>query len=143
MPGFTGNGATITFGTSSFTGKYREIGELMQEREVVDATTLDIGKTDEAINIPGDNPSPGQVHCRIRWQGSVAPPSFGVPETITITLPEEVAASNNAANVAGTGYIVSRRLLPNLRKTSYEDGIQATLNSMRSGTASGEKQPSQ
>ena len=27
-----------------------------------------------------------------------------------------------------------RRLLPNLRKTSYEDGIQATLNSMRAET---------
>jgi nucleoside-diphosphate-sugar epimerase len=36
-----------------------------------------------------------------------------------------------------------RRLLPNLRKTSYENGIQATLNSMRSGTAGGEKQPQQ
>jgi nucleoside-diphosphate-sugar epimerase len=36
-----------------------------------------------------------------------------------------------------------RRLLPNLRKTSYEDGIQSTVNAMRGGTAGGARQPQQ
>jgi hypothetical protein len=30
-----------------------------------------------------------------------------------------------------------RRLLPNLRKTSYEDGIRATLEAMRGSTVVG------
>jgi hypothetical protein len=122
MSGYTGNGATITFGTQSFTGKYREIGELNQEREVVDTTTLDIPTGSFAQNIPGDNPAPGQVRCRIRWEGAEAPVAFAAPETITITMPEEVSASAAPANVAGTGYIVSRRLLPNLQRNQLNEG---------------------
>ena len=120
--GFTGCGASITFATNNFTGKYREIGELAQDREVVDSTTLDVTTHNFAKNIQGDNPSPGQVRCRIRWQGTQAPPVFAIPETITITFPKETAASNNAANVAGTGYIVHRRLLPNLQRNQLNEG---------------------
>lgn len=122
MPGFTGSGATITFATMNFTGKYREIGELTQEREVVDTTTLDIASANTAQNIPGDNPSPGQIRCRIRWQGTQTPVTFSAPETITITLPKEASGSSNAATVAGTGYIVSRRLLPNLQRNQLNEG---------------------
>lgn len=122
MPGATGSGASITFATQTWVGKYREIGELTQEREVVDTTTLDIASNNTAQNIPGDNPSPGQVRCRVRWQGSQALPTFSAPETITITLPKEVSVSNNAATVAGTGYIVSRRLLPNLQRNQLNEG---------------------
>jgi len=122
MPGFTGCGATITFGTTSFSGKYREIGELMQDREVVDSTTLDRATGSFAINIPGDNPSPGQIRCRIRWEGATAPITFAAAETITITLPKETSASTNAATVAGTGYVVSRRLLPNLQRNQLNEG---------------------
>lgn len=122
MPGFTGSGASITFATTSFSGKYREISELMQDREVVDSTTLDRTSLSFAQNIPGDNPSPGQVRCRIRWEGATAPPSFAAPETITITLPKETSGSNNAATVAGTGYIISRRLMPNLQRNQLNEG---------------------
>lgn len=122
MPGATGSGASIVFTTQTWVGKYREIGELQQEREVVDTTTLDIASANTAQNIPGDNPSPGQVRCRVRWQGTQALPTFSAPETITITLPKETSASNNAATVAGTGYIVSRRLLPNLQRNQLNEG---------------------
>jgi len=122
MPGFTGSGASITFGTMSFTGKYREIGETEQEREAVDSTTLDIASANTAQNIPGDNPSPGQTRCRIRWQGTQTLPTFSAPETITITLPKEASASNNAATIAGTGYLIMRRILPNLQRNQLNEG---------------------
>lgn len=122
MPGATGSGASIVFATSAFVGKYREIGELSQEREVVDTTTLDIASANVAQNIPGDNPTPGETRCRIRWQGTQAPPTFANPETITITLPKELSASNNAATVAGTGYIKQRRLMPNLQRNQLNEG---------------------
>lgn len=122
MPGFTGVGATIVFTTNAFTGKYREIGELNQEREIVDSTTLDIPTGSFAQNIPGDNPSPGQVRCRIRFQGSQAPPVFAIAETITITLPKEVAASASGAIIAGKGFIVSRRMMANLQRNQLNEG---------------------
>lgn len=124
MPGFTGRGATITFGTTSYSGKYIEIGEAEQERGVVDASTLDLAITDEAINIPGDNPTPGSFRCRTRWVGATAPANpFAVPETITVTFAKEVAASAAPANVAGTGYITSRRILPNLQRSQLNEGM--------------------
>lgn len=122
MPGYTGTGASITFGTMSFSGKYREIGELDQEREVVDTTTLDLATASAAQNIPGDNPSPGQTRCRIRWQGTQTPVTFSTPETITITLSKEASSNATAANVAGTGYIIRRRLLPNLQRNQLNEG---------------------
>lgn len=122
MPGWTGSGAAIVFATSSFVGKYREIGELMQEREAVDSTTLDIAKLSPAQNIPGDNPSGNQVRCRIRWQGTQTLVPFAAPETITITPAKEVSGSATPMNVAGTGYIVSRRMLPNLQRNQLNEG---------------------
>lgn len=118
----TGAGASITFGTSAFTGKYREIGELSQELEVVDTTDLSIASADEATNMPGDNPTPGEVRCRIKFDPKVQPPTLGVPETITITPPKSDSASSAPANVAGTGWVKSRRLLPNLQRNQLNEG---------------------
>lgn len=117
----TGAGASITFGTSAWAGKYREIGELDQEIEVVDMTTLDIASADEATNMPGDNPSPGRVRCRVAADPKVGPPALGVPETITITMPKSDSASSAPANIAGTGYVARRRLLPNLQRNQLNE----------------------
>ena len=121
MPGFTGSGAAVTF-AGGFSGKYREIGEVENEVEVVDSTTLDIAAGSFAINIPGDNPSPGQVHFRTRWAGATAPPALRSIDTLTITLPKEASGSNNAATVSGTGYLIKRRLLPNLQRNQLNEG---------------------
>lgn len=122
MAGFTGSGAAITFGTNAFTGKYREIGELVQDREAVDTTTLDIATGSNMQFIPGDNPNPGTTRCRIRWQGTQAPQVFAAAETITITMAKESSASTIAPSIAGTGFLISRRFLPNLQRNQLNEG---------------------
>lgn len=122
-PGFTGTGASITFSSSSFTGTYREIGEMDKEIQSIDSTTLNIAKGDEAISIPGDNPDLSEVTCITRFQGAQALPAVGTVETITITLPEETAASTTASNLAGTGFITAVRMLPNLQRNQLNTGM--------------------
>lgn len=122
MPqGFTGTGASITFATTAFVGKYREIGQLVKAIPAVDSTTLDIAKANNAQKIPGDNPDPEPVRCRVRFAGAQAHPAIGTVETITITLPKETAGSSNAATVAGTGFIMSWTPLPNLQRNQLNE----------------------
>jgi hypothetical protein len=121
-PGFTGTGASITFATSNFVGTYRQIGKLTLAIEAVDSTTLNIATGDEAIKIPGDNPDPSPVTCRTRFQGAQAQPTIGVVETITITLRKETAASNTAASLAGTGFIMSFDKIPDLQRNQLNEG---------------------
>ena len=123
MPGYTGSGASITFATSNFVGTYREIGESMLEIEIVDATTLNIARTDEAICIPGDNPDPSEVSCQTRFQAAQAQPSIGTVETITITHRKETSSSNTAANLAGTGFITAFTKSPNMQRNQLNTGV--------------------
>lgn len=121
MPGWTGSGSSITFGTTSFVGKYREIGGFSKSIESVDATTLDIAAADEAISIPGDNPEPSDVRCRVRYVGTQAHPAIGTVETITVTMRKETSGSSVAPNVAGSGYIKSWTPLPNLQRNQLNE----------------------
>lgn len=123
MPqGFTGSGATITFGTNTYSAKIRSIGANEQSREKVDSTTLDVATGNFAKYIPGDNPDPGDIDVVLRWQGTQAPQVFAAAETITITLPKENSASNNAATLAGTGFLTKRRMLPGLARNQLNEG---------------------
>lgn len=122
-PGFTGSGASITFGTSAFTGTYREIGESDIEIEVIDATTLNIAAADEEITFAGDNPSMPEVNCITRFQGTQAQPALRVAETITITFRKEASGSATAANLAGTGFITAFRKSPNLQRNQLNTGM--------------------
>lgn len=121
--GFTGSGATITFGTTSFTAAVRSISEMDVEIEVVDATVLGVAAADEALAIPGDNPDPSEVTVTTRFAGAQAQPALRVVETITITLPKETAASLAGANIAGTGFITAFRKLPNLARNQLNEGM--------------------
>ncbi len=120
--GFTGAGATITFGTNTYTAKIRSIGATEQNRGKVDSTTLDKATASFATCIPADNPDPGETEVTIRWIGTAAPQVFSVPETITLTLPKEVVASNTAATFAGTGFLGKRRGAPNLQRSTLNEG---------------------
>ena len=122
-PGFTGSGATITFGTSSFTGTYREIGESDREVEVVDSTTLNIAAADEAISIPGDNPDLNEITCITRFQGTQVQPVLRVHETITITMRKEASTNATAGNLAGSGFITAFRMTPNQQRNQLNTGM--------------------
>ena len=123
MAGFTGSGASVTFGTSAFVGAIRQISEMDIEIEIVDSTVLGIAAADEAICIPGDNPDPSEVTVTTRFAGAQAQPALRVVETITITLAEETAASTTAANLAGTGFITAFRKTPNLQRNQLNEGM--------------------
>jgi len=123
--GFTGTGCTVTFGTNSYAGKIRSIGANEQNRGKVDSTTLDVTTGNFAKCIPADNPDPGETEITFRWSGTLGPPSFNAPETITVTLPKETSTSNNAATQAGTGFIVKRRGGPNLQRSTLAEGMAA------------------
>lgn len=117
MPlGFTGSGASITFATSAFVGKYLEIGQMTKSIPAIDSTTLDVAAASPAQSIPGDNPELSEVRCRVRFAGVQAHPVTGVPETITVTLKKETAASATPGIVAGTGFIMSWTPIPNLQR---------------------------
>lgn len=123
MPGFTGSGVTITFGTNTYTAKIRSIGATEQDRGSVDSTDLGIASASFAQCIPADNPDPGETEVMIRWQGTQAAQVFAAPETITITLPKETAGSANAATFAGTGFLTRRRGAPNLQRSTLNEGM--------------------
>lgn len=122
MPqGFTGAGASITFATSAFSGKYREISGFTKSIPAIDSTTLDVAAGDEALSIPGDNPELSEVRCRVRYAGKQAHPSLRTVETITITMPKEESGSSVAPNVAGTGFIMSWTPVPNLQRNQLNE----------------------
>lgn len=126
MPGFTGSGAAITFGTTSFTAAVRSISEMDVEIEIIDSTVLGTAAADEATAIPGDNPDPSEVTVTTRFSGTQAQPairSTNLAETITITLPKEVAASTSAANIAGSGFLTAFRKLPALGRNQLNEGM--------------------
>lgn len=122
VQGFTGVGVTILFGTNTYAGKIRSVGATEQNRGKVDSTTLDVPTGNFAKCIPADNPDPGETEVVIRAAGALAAQVFAGPETITVTLPKELSTSNNAATFAGTGFIVKRRGLPNLQRSTLAEG---------------------
>lgn len=123
MAGFTGSGASISFGTTSFTAAVRSISEMDIEIEIVDSTVLGIAAADEAICIPGDNPDPSEVTVTTRFAGAQTQPALRTVETITITLPKEASGSSAGANVAGTGFLTAFRKVPNLQRNQLNEGM--------------------
>ena len=98
----TGNGGTLTFGTSGFTAQYITIGAFEQEREVLDDSHL--GTTGNATKQPGDLVEPGSFDCEIWYDPDEQPPISAVPETITKTYPLP-SGQSTPANTAGSGFV--------------------------------------
>lgn len=99
MAADTGNTATVTFGTTGFTGRFMVIGELEQEVPILDDSHL--GSTECEEKIPGDLNTPGQSQCEYQFENALPP--LKTVETITITYP-------NGATKAGFGFIFKRSM---------------------------------
>lgn len=102
----TGHGATVTFGTTSWSGKIRGIPQnLTRTRPVVNISHL--GTTGEQETMPGDLTELGEVELDVLYEASVGLPSFAAaPETVTITYPlQATGGAVTAANVAGTAFV--------------------------------------
>lgn len=107
----TGNSGTVVFGTQGFTASWNRIGPWQPSREKLDVSHL--GTTDFKEFIPGDLDDPGEVVIECQFDPTSNLPAMAAAETVTITYPKKVG-TNNAANLAGTGFI-TKTGLPELR----------------------------
>jgi len=102
MPIDVSNGATITFGTSSWTGAIQSMDISGFERAVKDRTVL--STTGFRQKAPGDLVDAGSVSVRFYFDPDEPPPITAAVETVTITFPVPTGSSNGAT-LAGTAFI--------------------------------------
>lgn len=101
----TGNGASITFGTSGYSAPIVNFAWAGRTRNPIDATTL--ASTNEYAYIPEALVDNGEVTLTVQHDPGAAAPISAVPETITIALPASGAGVTTPASFAFTGFITS------------------------------------
>lgn len=109
----TGHGATVSFGTTSWSGKLVGIPtNLERSRPRVDITHL--GSSGEHDYMPGDLDELGEVVLDVAFETATGLPATGTAaETITITFPLAPGGGGaTAANIAGTGFITKTNFPP-------------------------------
>lgn len=99
-----GHGATVTFGTSSWTGDIVDIGWNGVARAVLETTHL--GTTGAKTFIPGDLYDAGELTLTVNYDPDVPPPYSGAAETITLAFPLQSGWSV-ASKLAASGFISS------------------------------------
>lgn len=102
--GDTGNGTTLTFGTSSLSLLITQITVGEETIDMLDASTL--ATTDYQTMIRSDlKKTPEVTFQAIFVQTANAPTVGAAPETVTVTYP---TLGGTAANIAGTAVITGR-----------------------------------
>lgn len=116
----TGNGATLTFSTTSIVFDIVDI----------DLGTLSVEKLETSLlsdtgfkkYIFADLQEPPEVTFTVRFKATADLPTLGgAAETATVTFSKDVAASAAAANWAGTGAFINIDL-PTLANNTVSDG---------------------
>lgn len=97
-----GDGATITFGTSSFTGEFKTLQHTGVSRASVPTTHL--ATSPAKTFMPGDLYDPGEISGVFAYDPDTQPPFSGVAETITLTFPVPTGKSTGAT-LAASGFI--------------------------------------
>lgn len=108
MASDTGQGATITFGTSAFSVNMKSIGGTEQSREKLEDTHL--GSSDFKEYIADDLVDPGEFTIEYFWSlasTAIFPPISSAAETITVTMP-------TGETLTGTGFM-TRAKGPDMR----------------------------
>ena len=103
ITGDTGNGATVTFATPTFSGSIDPISITQGafQSGAIDASTLATEGIAEMI--PNDLATVGPSSCTFKWiAGSTAPDFPSEAGTITVTYPEDIGTA-----LSGTGFITS------------------------------------
>lgn len=104
----TGHGATITFGTTSWTGSVVSIGGFESSRPAIDTSHL--GTTNYRSKIPGDLADAGPFSCTVLWDPASATPApsvVGAAETITVSWPISVTGNTVKAKYTASGFVTS------------------------------------
>lgn len=119
MPVDIGTGASITFGTSSWTANLTAINGEPLTREAISTTHL--GTTTAHTFTPADLFDPGGVQMDFQFDPDDYPPIDQAAETITVTFPLSSGGSS-AATWAATGFM-----------TNFEYGVP--LEELMTGSA--------
>jgi len=93
-----GDGATIAFGTSSFTGSWKTLQHTGVARTSVPTTHLTTSNAKTFM--PGDLYDPGEISGTLSYDPDAQPPYNGAAETITITFP-------GGATMAASGFVMN------------------------------------
>lgn len=112
----TGNGASITFGTTAFTGKFTQLDP--GEKTLGDIEDTHLGTTGNKTYRPEDLVEPGELTGMVQFSSDTALPALGTVETVTLTFPIP-AGLTTAATYAGTAYI-KRFKVPTLENNTLQ-----------------------
>jgi hypothetical protein len=116
----TGHGATLTLSASTGAYKIRKIVGLKASIPVVNISHL--GTTGQQETMPGDLEELDELQIEIVFEAVLGLPATGVVETVTVTFPLQSSGASTAANLAGTGYITSRKF-PDLETNTEMIGM--------------------
>ena len=97
-------GATVVFGTSSFTAELLSIGLPSISRGSVDTTNL--ATTAARTYRPVDLIDWGELELEMNFDADAEPPMDGAAETITITFPIP-SGGTSGATIAGSGFFTA------------------------------------
>lgn len=121
VSGDTGNGATLTFASTSFAVLVKKISGWEETIEKLDVTNL--ASTGRKRYISSDLKEPPEITYDFYWDTTKDMPTIGgAPETITVTFPVRAnGGETNGATYAGTGFIKSIKW-PDLENGSVQMG---------------------
>lgn len=97
-------GATVVFGTSSFSAELLSIGLPSIARGMYDTTHM--GTTTARTHAPVDLIEWGELEIEFNFDPDDEPPIGGAAETITITFPTP-AGGSTGATIAGSGFMTA------------------------------------
>lgn len=102
----TGNGASLTLTTGSFTTAMDivSIAPGSESVESLDVTTL--ASTGYKEYVPGDLKESPEISAEILFDASLGLPEAGTTHLVTVTWPK-IVATNTAATLVGKGFIMS------------------------------------
>lgn len=106
----TGNGATLTLGTTGSVGSIQEM--TLPEWTLEKIETSHLGTTNFKTYVPGDLVEPGELTATVIFDTEVSVPtissttgSWDAAETVTVTFPIQKSTNTTAATLVGTGFI--------------------------------------
>ena len=97
-------GATVVFGTSSFSAEILSIGLPDMSRGSVDTTNM--ATTTARTHLPVDLIDLGTLELEMNFDADAEPPLSGAAETITITFPIP-SGGTSGATIAGSGFFTA------------------------------------
>lgn len=107
-----GHGATILFGTSSWTAEILSLGWNGASREAIPTSHLGTaapatGKWGNMTFIPSDLSDPGNLEIEYHHNPDTTVPLDAVAETITITFPSPPGVTTTGAKWSSSGFVTS------------------------------------